>query len=714
MMQRAFRDCFRSCRGGRALQVTALVSLLFVPFLGAQGAAETVMDTPQGDEAALEATIPPERFRPGLGLPRAPSDLPPSGEMCSVPTEVMGSIVYATSPQFLGRLIRNGVPSICGPNYACSGVQSTSTLFAYEEFPFLNSGAETQCVSVSLDASACTQQVYSAAYLDSFDPNDLCANIQGAMGFSTSNTYGYSFLLPPGHDFVIANNTTGIVPPSSDCVGYTMTVGLCDAVPDLALTQDGAGLGQIRANSLGGANPQIPVSITNMGNFLGKLDATAAVETVDVSVADGLPDASQATFGHAGAIVRPGGTVTQDVPLVFSGSPFQCRPRFYQVDSALSYTLDSMNSLDDRVYYCNGFNPPSAEVVTGSVLPDDSFDEDALAFEAAEGNLVTVTVDTVSAADAFDIEACVSDTPQGDCLPGLQADDSFACTFPPPSFSCPRIEDATDPMNPVGIPLPADSDGDGIYYIRINSGSGASNFAGPVGAYQATLLVTGGPSGACPLVPSLDNGLNSFGATPVPGPLVAEVTPVRIVVPASDPTTCPTDLLLGKKLQLKGDPGGGKKNKKKLKVLAKDAVALDFVSAEDPTALGGSLRVVVDDPDPMATTPLFDDSYLLPAEGWRLVGKPGKEKGWKYKDKKQLFGPIQSVQIVAGKKLKVAGKGEALGHEIGDAPPGTVHVVLTAGDRQLCLDFGGTVKFDAKKLQLTAVNALAPAACPTN
>jgi hypothetical protein len=91
----------------------------------------------------------------------------------------------------------------------------------------------------------------------------------------------------------------------------------------------------------------------------------------------------------------------------------------------------------------------------------------------------------VSLATAFDIEACISGTPQGACLPGLQGDDEFNCTFGPPSFGCPRF----------GGLLPTDPDNDNIYYLRINSGSGALNFAGPTGIYRATILVTSGPNG---------------------------------------------------------------------------------------------------------------------------------------------------------------------------------------------------------------------------
>ena len=105
---------------------------------------------------------------------------------CSAPIIVHGSIITGTSPTFTGRLIRNGVASTCNDAYTCSGTQSLTTPFSYEKQTFLNNSPNWQCVAVDVDASSCTQQVYSAAYLGSFNPIDLCANIQGAMGFSTS------------------------------------------------------------------------------------------------------------------------------------------------------------------------------------------------------------------------------------------------------------------------------------------------------------------------------------------------------------------------------------------------------------------------------------------------------------------------------------------------------------------------------------------------
>ncbi len=505
----------------------ALAGAVTAPDLVATPVTATTVDAPQPllgcDVPHVEGLSP---FGPLslLSTESAEQNLPATN--CSAPIIVHGSIITGTSPTFAGRLIRNGVESTCNDAYTCSGTQNLTTPFSYDKQLFLNNSPNWQCVAVDVDARSCTQQLYSAAYLGSFSPISLCANIQGAMGFSTSGLFGYTFMAPPNTPFSIVNNTTGVVPPSSDCANYTMTVTLCSAQPAMAV-DIGQGLGTVFANSLGQVMLQVPVSIRNTGDFAGSIDASTAVQTTTVSVRDNQPAAVQADLAIPGGIVMPGDTVTQTISLRFSGSQFQCLPRDYMISNDLSMTA--------KAYSCNGYNPPSAVVFSGAVLPDDSFDEDAYAFESREGTMITVTVDTISAATAFDIEACLSATPTGPCLLGLSGDDDFSCTFPPPSFGCPRF----------GGLLPADTDGDNIYYIRVNSGSGATNFAGPQGNYRGTLLVTAGPIGACPTVASLDNGMNSFlrllsaasprSIAPPANTLYATVALIHIRVPPSDP-----------------------------------------------------------------------------------------------------------------------------------------------------------------------------------
>jgi hypothetical protein len=445
---------------------------------------------------------------------------------CSAPLVLSGSILTGTNPTYNGRLIRDGVPSVCGSAYTCSGVQSASTRFSYEVFNLINPGSEWQCVKVDLDASSCNQQVYSAAYLNSFDQTNLCTNNQGAMGFSTSGIYGYTFMAPPNTDIKIVNNTTGIVPPSSDCSDYTMTVTLCDSTPDIGISLD-AGQQLFRADSTGKLTMSVPVVFHNSGNFTGKVDTSSISETVDISVRDAKPAAVAAQFGHAGAIVPAGATLTQTVPLQFEGSQFQCLPRIYTVDSQLTMT--------QGVYECNGYNPPSVEEFTGSIYPTENFILDSFGFRAAMSDHITVTVNTTSITNSFDIKSCISDTPDGDCLPGLQGDNDFTCAYAPPANGCPRF----------GGDLPADSDGDNTYYVHVTSGSGTSNFQTARGDYRASILITSGPTGACPVVQTLDDGtsagftiLSLLGPNDVPPPtstVIASFVPIQIMVPPSDP-----------------------------------------------------------------------------------------------------------------------------------------------------------------------------------
>lgn len=156
--------------------------------------------------------------------------------------------------------------------------------------------------------------------------------------------------------------------------------------------------------------------------------------------------------------------------------------------------------------------------------------------------------------------------------------------------------------------------------------------------------------------------------------------------------------LSGKKLLLKGDP------KKSLQVQSKDIVAVGLSAEDDPTLEGGSLRVVGNG---------FDDTYDLPASGWSLIGKPDNRKGYKYKDPGLANGPIASVTITNGKLLKATGKGDGLGHTIGESDPSPVGVELTTGTRRFCMSFGGTATLVPNK-QFKAMDATAPGACLGN
>jgi hypothetical protein len=157
----------------------------------------------------------------------------------------------------------------------------------------------------------------------------------------------------------------------------------------------------------------------------------------------------------------------------------------------------------------------------------------------------------------------------------------------------------------------------------------------------------------------------------------------------------------GAKLVLKDAP------KPSLALLSKDArvgLGRGTGSPDDPVANGGSLRVL------SAAGAPFDDTYALPAAGWRLLSASKPEAGFRYS------GPssdaIQSVIVKPGKQIKIKGKGSALGHDLASDPE-AVTVELRLGERRYCIRFGGTTSFAAGSF--TAESAPADEfACPTS
>ena len=123
-------------------------------------------------------------------------------------------------------------------------------------------------------------------------------------------------------------------------------------------------------------------------------------------------------------------------------------------------------------------------------------------------------------------------------------------------------------------------------------------------------------------------------------------------------------------------------------------------SADDPTQFGGSLRVRT------TTGDRFDSTYNLPIAGWRTIGAPGHNKGYRFASK---TGPIKRVMVVPGREVKVMGRGAFTAAL--STNPNPVDIVLRTGGKRYCLQFGGRVQFQASK-EFSAMSAPAPAACP--
>src|SRR5204863_188450 len=76
--------------------------------------------------------------------------------------------------------------------------------FHYDAYTFTNSTGGPACVTVDLNTTCTgTNFIFSAAYLGTFDPANICTNWLADSGLSPNPTRSYSFTVPAGARFVI-------------------------------------------------------------------------------------------------------------------------------------------------------------------------------------------------------------------------------------------------------------------------------------------------------------------------------------------------------------------------------------------------------------------------------------------------------------------------------------------------------------------------------
>ena len=108
-----------------------------------------------------------------------------------------------SDPTQSDRLFRSGIPQTCPPSTTCA-IFGDPTPRHYDAYPFTNTTGATQCVTVNTD-TACTGTNFTfvAAYLGSFDPNNICTNWIGDSGSSpdVGVPAPFSFNVDNGADF---------------------------------------------------------------------------------------------------------------------------------------------------------------------------------------------------------------------------------------------------------------------------------------------------------------------------------------------------------------------------------------------------------------------------------------------------------------------------------------------------------------------------------
>src|SRR4029453_16052099 len=158
--------------------------------------------------------------------------------------------------------------------------------------------------------------------------------------------------------------------------------------------------------------------------------------------------------------------------------------------------------------------------------------------------------------------------------------------------------------------------------------------------------------------------------------------------------------ITGKRLMLTDSPEEAKRSLSSLSEDRRTTLGGGNGSADDPTLFGGSLRVQT------TTGDQFDSTYNLPPAGWRTIGAPGRNKGYRFTSK---TGPINRVMVIPRHQVKVTGTGAFTATLSTEPKP--VDVVLRTGAKRYCMEFDRRAKFRANK-RFSATHAPAPASCP--
>jgi RHS repeat-associated protein len=182
---------------------------------------------------------------------------PPTATPCP-PLTIDGEITTNDLRMF-GRLA-DTTPSTCAVTGTLPGLLDNLPR-RYDGYKYSNTSDSAICVTVSFNAN-CTTQMGSAAYLGSFDPNEVTHNYLASSGGPGSATY--SFQVPAAATFEVIVYGRD---PSTTCSTYTLVVdGDCTLAPRHNVSGDqtlGGGSNVIRNNRCDQCDPVNTAS----GNF---------------------------------------------------------------------------------------------------------------------------------------------------------------------------------------------------------------------------------------------------------------------------------------------------------------------------------------------------------------------------------------------------------------------------------------------------------------
>jgi hypothetical protein len=153
--------------------------------------------------------------------------LPPAPNVCPGPVNIHGAITSSDPAQPTQRLFRDGQASACGDGDTCDAPIAGGP-FHYDAYTLNNNTAVQQCVTVAVN-TACTgtNAIFVGAYLGTFDPNSVCTNWIGDLGWSPEPARSFTAQVPAGQNLAVV---VSAVTANTGCPGYDLTIS-ADACP---------------------------------------------------------------------------------------------------------------------------------------------------------------------------------------------------------------------------------------------------------------------------------------------------------------------------------------------------------------------------------------------------------------------------------------------------------------------------------------------------
>lgn len=194
---------------------------------------------------------------------------------CNTPPSVFAGSIAAGDTTQTGRIVRNGVTTVCGVAKAYPGTQDLLPNRRYDSYTFTNTSNATACITVNL-TSSCGTNIFGLAYLGSFNPANVQQNYLADNGSSFAGTGTFAFNVPAGQTFVVVVHEVNV---NAGCVGYSLSVS------GLLSGADGGGVCQTCM-----INPQNDITVNNDPDQCGAIvNYPAATSTGSCGVLTSSP-----------------------------------------------------------------------------------------------------------------------------------------------------------------------------------------------------------------------------------------------------------------------------------------------------------------------------------------------------------------------------------------------------------------------------------------